>query len=628
MAIPENVLAVAVLLHFRRELHNVLKEGFEDEALTKQERQALIGADERAERELAAPYTRALQDAARNADLDGMVEKVATRLRPGASPYRDLIAWWQRFKRLYIGRAIDEQRISLASQRDDEKVDAWLYELWIVLECIHLLHLEHAMGTNDTEVEPDTLQFAFTWKGRRFRFIYNHQAETEEGTAYGWQFAPASRPDYRIERETPIEVRYQGKLYWREPSVILDAKYYLGGNDPVFTHDPIKKLLGDMQLLGTQQGGLFFPRLPDPPESQQVTREVRRETWHHHGDTPVNTTIRLYKLAPAMPLETVQARLRDALDYASDNLPDRASPTCQGMWLDPDSINASRKPVPLHAVLCPKPHIGAGVFDLVDAEKHCLKDPRLCHVIGQPILPPMVIRATTRDDLISQASNIRERNDEMLSQAERSGDEERAEWLRDQVFFGIGRSVEQYVKLRGNTAMIEENFERWIFGVYWKQHERCLADETRRILVSGEYVWQEYMHSPLDDWAAPAIQYCRALERELKRRSCEHNLAALKKKDWTIGAYTSIYGKRNSDKHAKGDWDMLMELIQRAGGSCPEFENIVQRLDNEHVTKHRNDLAHGQPIARQDAEALRDAIIGTRDRPGILYCLAEYLQPV
>ncbi len=69
-------------------------------------------------------------------------------------------------------------------------------------------------------------------------------------------------------------------------------------------------------------------------------------------------------------------------------------------------------------------------------------------------------------------------------------------------------------------------------------------------------------------------------------------------------------------------------LIQGAGGNHLEFEHIVQCLDNELVTKHRNDLAHGEPIAREDVEALRDAIIGTRDRPGILYCLAKHLQPV
>ncbi len=391
---------------------------------------------------------------------------------------------------------------------------------------------------------------------------------------------------------------------------------------------PIKKLLGDMKLIGAQHGGLFFPRLPDPAPGKHATRKVRHEGNSYNGEKLGAINISLYKLTPAMPMETLQERLRDVLNYASESLPDRPAPVCEGVWLDPDSINASHRHMPASTVVCPKRHIGESVFDLVDAQHDCLKNPRVCHVIDQKIIPPIVIRATTQEELIQQAGDLRTRNDETLRQAEQSGDEERAEQLRNHIFLGIGRAVEQYVKLRGNTTMIEEHFEQWVFGAYWKQHARCLAEETRSMLLSGEYVWHEYTQAQLEDWAAPAIQYCRALERELKRRSCEHNLAALKKKDWTIGAYTHTYCKRDSEKHAKGDWDTLGVLIQGAGGNHLEFEHIVQRLDNELVTKHRNDLAHGEPIAREDAEALCDAIIGTRDRPGILYCLAEHLQPV
>ncbi len=626
MAIPENILAVAVLLNYRRVLQNTLHEGLNDEALTDQERQVLVGADERAERELAAPYARALVEEAQRVDTETLADRVATRLRPGASPYRDLIVWWQHFSSLQIGRAQDERSLALASKRTDEKTDAWLYELWIALELAHLLHEAHAIGASDVNVASDTLQFTFTWNSRRFRFIYNRQTELSVSAALGWQHAPASRPDYTIERENLLKVCHEGALIWREPPVILDAKYYLGGSDPTNTHTPIKKLLGDMKLIGAQYGGLFFPRLPEPAPGKHATREVRRGSDLYNREMLGDVSVYLYKLIPAMPLEILQARLRDVLNYASDNLPDRPAPVCEGVWLDPDSINASHRHLPASSVLCPKRHIGESVFDLVDAQHDCLQNPHVCHVIDQKIIPPIVIRATTQDELTQQAGDLRTRNDETLRQAEQSGDEERAEQLRNHIFLGVGRAVEQYVKLRGNTTMIEEHFEQWVFGAYWKQHSRCLAEETRNILLSGEYVWHEYAQAQLEDWAAPVIQYCRALERELKRRSCHHHPSSFK--GWTLGSFTYTYANRHTKNDAGHDWSILEPLIKSVGGNAAEFERILQRLIAERVKEYRNQLAHGDPIAKQDAQFLRESILGNRNQPGILYCLAEHLQPV
>jgi hypothetical protein len=177
MAIPENILAVAILLNYRRELQKTISEGLDDEVLTVQERQVLVGTDERTERELAAPYARALLDRARYADIETLIEQVASRLRPGPSPYRDLITWWRHFNSLHIGRASDERNVAMASKRDDEKTDAWLYELWIVLEFVHFLYEAHAITANDVNIGKDLLQFTFIWSDRRFRFIYNRQPE-------------------------------------------------------------------------------------------------------------------------------------------------------------------------------------------------------------------------------------------------------------------------------------------------------------------------------------------------------------------------------------------------------------------------------------------------------------------
>jgi hypothetical protein len=61
---------------------------------------------------------------------------------------------------------------------------------------------------------------------------------------------------------------------WREPPVVLDAKYYLEGKDPSNTHGPIKKLLGDMTLLEAQVGALFL--IPYPSLRVAKRRRKRR----------------------------------------------------------------------------------------------------------------------------------------------------------------------------------------------------------------------------------------------------------------------------------------------------------------------------------------------------------------
>ena len=629
MDTPENVLTVAILLAYRQELQQATQDRFADEELSAQELGTFVSAGERAERELAAPYARALLEQARKADIHALSQQVMFHLRPGPNPYRDLLAWWQRFTQFRVGRATEARSFALASKRSDEKTDAWLYELWIVLEYLHLLHAEGAVQTQDMKIDTDLLQGTFTWQQRRFRLIYNRQLDTSTSFEADWEHGPSSRPDYTIEREKSLEIRQRGELIWREPPVVLDAKYYLGGSDPTNTHGPIKKLLGDMTLLSSQVGVLFFPQLPEPGEEQHVTRTVQRSGKQYQAPGEVQHQVQLYHLEPGMSFPELQKRLRATLDLAAHHLPDRPEPCCQGTWLDPDTINADHHAFPPHTVLCPKPHIGPNVFDLVNADRDCLKNPRLCHVMGQTIVSPFVVRVTSRDQLAQQSNDLRTRNSELLQQAEQRGDEARAEQLRGHVFTGIGRAVEQYVKLFGNTKSIEENFERWVFGPYWKQHPSCLSEATRNALVSGEYVWQHYQEIKLEDWAAPAIQYCRALEHELRRRlykPCPDKYK-LTKAGFTLGTITSAYSRRFSDTTAKNNWETFSWLVTNAGSEPQEFERIVKQMIDENIKDKRNLLAHGDAVTSEAATSLRESIIGDRNNPGILCWLAEYLDP-
>lgn len=626
---PANVLVVALLQTLRREVQNTLNEQFKDEELSANEKQTLVSIDEQAERELAAAYARTLAEKAARADVRGLVEQVAARLRPGPGPYRDLLAWWQRFNSFRIGRASGSRANALASKRGDEKATAWLYELWIALEIIHLLNQGGVVQPGDIQVATDALQCTFSWQGRRLRLLYNRQLNTSTTYEPDWEHGPPTRPDYTIERAEPLEIRHDGQLIWREPPVVLDAKYYLEGSDPASTHGPMKKLLGDMTLLGAQHGALFFPQLPEPPHAQTaVTRTLKRTGKQY---TPVaSPQIDLFHLEPQMSQAVVQTRLYAVLKMALEQLPERPAPACHGIALDSDTINAGNWNAPAHTILCPKKHISPDHFDLVNVETDCLKNPYLCHVIGQPIVPPFVLRVITQEELERHCQLLRTRGNELLEAAELAGDEVRAERLREQIFNGIGRAVEQYVRLFGNTTQIENSFRDWAFQGYWNEGKHCLAETTRRSLISGEHIWQNYsLANVLQDWAAPAIQYCRTLEFELKRRlyfPIRRSYTTINGPGgFTLGAIAHAYDYRNTTAKDRATWQTMLSRVPLEKRA--PFEQLIQRMSQEKIHEKRNKLAHGEAITRELADDLHKLVIGNMSEPGILRKLAELVEP-
>jgi hypothetical protein len=630
-ATPENLFTVAVLLAYRTMIRRLLEELIAEEALVPEERHELAAHDEQAERELAAPYARALASVARQSDIRELAAQVEARLRPGPNPYRDLLDWWRRFDQLHVGRGAQQQGPVLAPQRDDDKANAWLYELWIMLELLHLLDDRQALAPVD--VTTDRLQATFALHGQQLRLTYNRQAEATKGDDADWQHSPGVRPDYTLERVNALSFAHDGALIWREAPVVLDAKYYLGRSEAERTHDPIKKLLADMTLLGAEQCVLFFPQLSEPEGGQHITRTVERARGRHPSADLRATQIHLCHLAPDAALDALQLRLSSVLDQLSSYLARRpAQIACHGVCLDPDTISPNPLAyVAMHHILCPKPHIGVGVYDLVDRATDCLKNPLVCHVIGQAIVPPFVVRASTSGELHQKTGELRARSDEALRDLERGDDDERggrAEQLRSHIFTGVGRSVEQYVKLRGNTKTIEEYLESWVFGAYWKLHPRALAPETRSMLISGEYVWQEYAQSEgLGDWAAPAIQYCRAVELELRRRLYNHHPGQFKvgKSRWTFGTPVHAYGR--GDVNAHHNWNLLITVVNASGSDEDAFEALFRRIVDAKLKEKRNHLAHGEATPRTEAQAIRGLLIGSRGDPGVLCWLAEHLDP-
>ena len=642
---PENLFTVAVLLAYRALIGRMQFDALDDEVLSEQERQVFAQADEQTARELAAAYARALIPAAGQADITALAVQVAARLRPGPSPYRDLLDWWGRFSTLQVGRGSHVRGPTLAPVRTDEKADAWLYELWIMLELLHLL--DGAGATTPTVgVVQDRIEASFVWAGQALQLTYNRQDAAAHGDTHGWHHGPGVRPDYTLRRTNAVRVPKEGALIWQEPPIVLDAKYYLGGSDPERTHGPIKKLLGDMALMGATHCVLFFPALA----GRQMTRVVRRAEQRHPGGMAVPSEVRLYRLDPLLPVAQLHGWLRSMLTRCVGVLAERPTDcACHGAWLDGDSLNAGRS-MPARRIVCPKPHIGPDVIDLVDPKTDCLRNPRLCHVMGQPIVPPVVLRALSSGELADRTGELRQRMSDGLHDAESQGNEERAEQLRAQIIGGVGRAVEQYVKLRGNTTAIREQFEQWVFGAHWAGHAWSLSEDVREMLLSGEYVWQEYrqLGEQLTDWAAPAVQFCRALEHELRRRlfrAANWQVYKIRgEHGWTLGTPLHAYRNGPGFDPAKGyalnangvqNWQAMCAYLHASWpddaaytaaeiGITATFANLALIQ----VDDLRNKLAHGAPVSRESAAQIRAAVIGSRQQPGALCWAVMHLQPL
>jgi hypothetical protein len=650
-ATPENIFVIAVLQAYHQELQEVLTEDLKSGLFISQERQQLTVLDERLERLLSNPQIRSLMTNIAHVDIEQLAAQVMAQLHPGISAYRDLVTWWEQFQTLHVGSISGQRHLTFTSKRQDAESDQWLYELWIALEFIQLLLDEQALQQETLVIEIDYLCFHFTWQQHHFVFKYRRQGDVDTPPVPGWPTLSSVTATYTIEHERPFTIHNGETLVWQEPPLPLRAVYAASRTTEQCEQTrqaAIQRLLGEMHVLGSPYGMVLAANLAELPSStQELARDVTGDTQIYLANHDTLGRISEYQLLPTDPLELLQKKFHALLPQMIAYLPDRETPACHGILIDVDSINVSRDRLVRGNVLCPKPHIGQGVVDIVDMHKHCLKDPRLCHVYGQQIPLPFVIRASTLEDMNEQGSNVRRQNDQTLSQAEASENEARVEQLISTIFLGVGRSVERYVKMQGNTSTIEAYYEDWIFGDYWKKHPRCLSVETRNILLSAAYVWDEYKHTPeLTDWAAPAVQYCRALETEVKRRIFDH-YPSFKPDGFktpgghmTLGALATISKNKDRDvsqanypkerykiEDSQYNWQLLTKLVTASKSSVADFDNALWYFTDDGVADKRNLLAHGSVISQSIAQSLRDGIIGNKGALGFLTWLVENLDP-
>lgn len=613
MIIPENIAVVAILRYYQKIVQTLSREDQAKELLSEAERQELVGLEEQIERELAVPQTRIPVSVSTRNDIDELVEQVRSSLRPGSSPYWDLLNWWEQISTLAIGLANERLQPALAQKRRKEQEESQLYELWIALELLTLLQERAEITADEVKVELDTITWLWQHNGQRYRFVYQREASQE---VENWEHLLINQAHYLIEREQPFEIIHKGKTIWKEPPCILEAAYI---NVP----GTMQHILGSMQATGAIRSILITPLTEDATEDKQWSQETSPRKTTYTDSATRERRIWHYQITPDMDHETLWKRLHFIIEQALQSFPEKREPACYGMMINTESINDSGNILRAYDVICPKPHVSPGVFDLVNREQHCLIDATYCHVIGKINNPPRVIPKTS-EGLEKEIEKLREYANEIIKQATT---EEEQEQQKSRILERLGQMVEEFTRRQsGGKTKLQEKFLKNIFlSEYWDQHPRKLAKETRDILISGEYVWDEYDDTNLQDWAAPAIQYCRALEREIKRRLYEPaatKFQKIKSKQWTLGKLKDVYYTAGNPNR-----DILLDVVKQSNVPLDEFDRFMQRTLDQEVYTMRNELAHGQRINQFTAEKIKSAIIGTPKAEGLLYWVVANLDP-
>ena len=593
-ATPENLLVVTTLLVYRADIHQMLwsEQGvIGNEAL----RHPLNAVVERCERELAFPQFAGLRRAAQQIiDSDGtaaLEAQVQERLLPGSnSAYEDLLIWRARLRTLHLLRRTPAVAAEDALGADPNE-DNYLYQLWLFYELADLLREARCLDYLDTR--PASAELRFHWGDGPDQRDY--QLFHDQKIPHHWVNAPGLRPDYYIQRMDRAEVRAPGakRPIWHEAGYVLDAKYYRPRNGSRAPGNPVKRMLADLHLAGERHGALLFAfqrntaskrvRLVDQ-ELEPDTDGIIQDIIPLYRVTPDRTTafdirpdveIAIWRVLPKSADDAKAARntLRAVLNNVHQALKNRVEIDCYGSLPDADTVNpgntqpARCKTCGELLAFCPKPHVSSIRVDRVCPRCDCLQNRQVCHIIDRASvqIPPFVRRVLTQRDLLNNISTIKAWLQNQTGEADET---ERADQARKQVLSTLGELTESYIKLtRADTTQIERNFREWVFGEYWQDnaHPRGLPDMVRHMLVSGEYVWNEFQRTTIEDWAACAVQYIRALEYEMHRRLYDPCGTLLLKSDgspmeshqFTFGSPAPMYYNRKRSPN----WQTLLTQV-------------------------------------------------------------------
>lgn len=659
-ATPENLLTVATLIEYRALAQRLLESETVQtgaQALS----HPLHEIVDACTRELVFPqFAGLVRDA--SVMLEGAAAQtiadieaaVVEQLLPGRnSAYDDLLAWRGKLAALQLLDRTAETPAD-AMLGSDPARDNYLYQLWLFYEIADLL--QRAGRLLDWQINDMILTFSWGAGPNQPRYRIQH----DQAIPKHWLNAPGVRPDFYIQRADRLEVpqKPNDPLIWHEQGYVLDAKYYKPRDSAHAPSSPVKRMIADLHLTGERHGALLFafqghtpsdaaylaedepePDVEQPPQSIQPLYQVAPDLSRSFA-IQSDIQIDIWRVLPESVQEGQTARsvITAVLDRAHRTLTQRVEVECYGALPDVDTIN----PGGTHPqrcgncgellAYCPKPHVSRDRIDRVCPRCDCLRNLRLCHIAGRAITiaPPFVKRILTRDELLASVASMRAWLQEHIDPEDSS---EQAEMAREQLLRTVGELTDSYIKMtRADTRQTEQGLREWVFGSYWNDtnHPRGLPEAVRNMLISGEYVWNDFQHSTIEDWAACAVQYTRALEYEIHRRiydPCGTRLLLGKGKpmeswQFTIGRVMFLYSEREKNTN----WQTVLDLVAQPS-ALDEAGMIRLVTDIESIRKARNKVAHAEHIDAELANRIRGIVLGQQGQAGLLYRICSQLNP-
>ena len=610
-ATPENLLAVVTLLEYHAEVQRLLW----DEQLTAGSaalRHPLNEIGERCERELAFPQFAGIRGEAQQI-LDGaqggpelLEHQVQERLIPGGnSAYEDLLAWRVRLRALRLLRrsnAAAEDVVGADPERDN-----YLYQIWIFYELADLLQEQGRLERVDPRQGQMALRFRWGEVGDEHVYGLRHdQGVPIPPARWGAQplkkyAVPGVRPDFYLWRVDPplARVEHGGVLFWREPGVVWDAKYYRERESISAPSSPIKRMIADLALLGEGHGTLLFAFLAGGRGATAGGGGYQLSPADRDQTVVPDQQVVVQPLCPDTDLQGLRATLRGVLDSAHGRLREPRIPRCQGVFLDTLSLAERGALVgrqgdtlaPDDLLVCPKPHIGPWRVDLVNREEHCCRDGRLCHIINQPGAAPPVRPPRTPKELLKEL-------DRLFESGELDSLDEEAV---DNVISRIEGLTRRFAEITGALQDLGR-YEAKLGDIGLDRTLHLLGAAERESLALAIYLRDQLDEVKANDYSASIIHVARVLERELQRRILA--VPGISGADFPHGKPTlgALGGVRRRNPHV---WSLIETHLEQVWVRSvdPEDSSFAVTVDQlidemELLVRVRNQAAHTTPIPR------------------------------
>jgi hypothetical protein len=552
--------------------------------------------------------------------------RVAARQAPGGNrAYQDLLVWRARWRAMQLLRRADQEPVHDVLGADPQR-DNYLYQLWIFYELADLLHSLGRLVAIETQAGRMALRFTWESGAAGCTYLLRHDQGVPEPVAR-WSAAPNTkdvpgvRPDFYLARvDPPPAVVRDGKaLIWREPGVVWDAKYYRERESERTPSSPVKRMIADLALLGESHGALLFAFLTGaggtaadadgaPPPGQRLAPASGSDQTL----APQEVAVRQLRPALGAQASDLRASLTMLLDDAHARLARPCVPACHGIFLDAISAReragmVGRYGAALGAdadelLICPKPHIGPWRVDLVSRARHCCRDARLCHIVGQAQARPPLRPARSAEELLRELQHILERGE--------------GQGLDDEAVSAIARQVEaigrQFAHYRGIAQRIAI-YEQRVRDMGLDQAFDRLGKAERESLAIGAFLVELLDEIDAHDFSAPAIHLSSVMELEVQRRvfACPGLVGPIAEpRSQTLG---KLPWMRREPEATEGNWARIAAYAARhwneqidpedPGRSVP-FDAFVARALSR-IAQLRNQAAHTHPVSRKEYSELQ-----------------------